>query len=127
MRKAVVFDDFSYQCPYFEGDTDVNNGYGCTHPENEKERGEDISRCYCSYCPLGTEADEEDVTAPCGVIDWDGLCDDGELCESEYLLVNTGDDATGDQREALYAYEYHMHRYDKQWLDAHGIPNSLCR
>lgn len=127
MRKAVLFNDFSYQCPYFSNDTDINNGYGCEHPENEKELDEDIARCYCFGCPLGVEAEQEDLTDPVIEIDWDGLCEDGEVCECEYLLVDIGEDATDDQGKALYAYERYIHRYDKEWLDAHGIPNSLCR
>lgn len=77
----------------------VGNGYGCTHPEQE-----DLSE---------------------KTIDWDGLCECGEVTEGEYLLVDVGNEATDDQKNALYSYERYIHRYDKKWLDAHNIPNSL--
>lgn len=131
MRKAVIFDEFASQCPYFEGDTDVNNGYGCTHPKRKKYEGEEVARCYSYLCPLGIEAEQQDLTDredPSAIkeyIDWDGLCEDGEVMEGEYLLVAAGESASEDERNALYAYEKYIHRYDKKWLDAHGIPNSL--
>lgn len=123
MRRATLFEDFSCQCQYFKGDTDVNNGYGCLHPKNEKEYGENIAGCYCFKCPLGIEAEQEDADSP--DIDWDGLCDDGEVYDSEYLLVDIGESQTEDEKLALYKYDRYMHRYDKQWLDAHGIKNSF--
>jgi len=125
MRKAVIFEDFAYQCPYFVGDTEINNGYGCEHPEKAKEPEEVIGSCYCFACPLGTEAEQEDRN--CKSVDWDGLCEDGEVEEAEYLLVRVNDDADEDEKKALRAYELYMHRYDKKWLDAQGIPNQLCQ
>lgn len=59
-------------------------------------------------------------------IDWDGLCEDGEVEEAEYLLVEVGDSATKEQKEAMWNYELYLNRYNKQWLDEHGIENSLC-
>lgn len=136
MRKVVLFDDFAFQCQFFNGNTDVNNGYGCNHPEqdntNEDENGNERGCCYCCSCPLGIEAEQEDLTdkehpdAIKDEIDWDGLCEDGEVTEGEYLLVNVDEDATEDEKQALEAYEIYMHRYDKEWLDAHAIVNGLC-
>jgi len=31
MRIAKNFDNFVSECPYFNGNADVNNGYGCEH------------------------------------------------------------------------------------------------
>ncbi len=50
--------------------------------------------CYCFSCPLGIEAQQEDFNN--GEIDWDGLCEDGEVSECEYLLVEVeGDEIEG--------------------------------
>lgn len=127
MRRAVLFDEFSYQCDFFNSDDEETNGYGCNHL---KQSGE---RCYCHTCPLGIEAEQQDLTDknhPDAIqyeIDWDGLCEDGEVAEGEYLLVNVGEDATDEEKQAVYNYDRYMHRYDKKWLDEHGIANSLCR
>ena len=68
-RKAVPFDTFVGGCNYFDGNSDVNNGYGCTHPEQEeKQKGKGC--CFCFSCPLGTPADEESFEEP--DIDWNG-------------------------------------------------------
>lgn len=125
MRRAVLFEDFAYHCPYFNDDDETNNGYGCNHKENDSEG------CYCHTCPLGIEAEQEDLTDkehPDAVkddIDWDGLCECGEVYEGEYLLVNTDADKSEDAKNALYTYDRYMHRYDKEWLDAHNIANGL--
>lgn len=58
-------------------------------------------------------------------IDWDGLCEGGEVAEGEYLLVTVGGKATEEQKKAMWNYELYLNRY-KQWLDEHGIENSLC-
>lgn len=48
-------------CPYFTGETNVNNGYGCNHAEQEEtdveENGHEQRKCYCWSCPLGYPAD----------------------------------------------------------------------
>lgn len=126
MRKAVLFDTFANQCDFFNSDDEETNGYGCKHP-NQEDDG-----CYCFCCPLGIEAEQQDLTDknhPDTIqdeIDWDGLCEDGEVTEGEYLLVNIGENATDEEKQAVYNYDRYMHRYDKEWLDAHGIENSLC-
>lgn len=129
MLKAVVFDEFSIHCPYFYSYKKecINNYYNCKHPSQEEtekvESNECIGKCYCFSCPLGIEATQDDLSE--NNIDWDGLCEDGEVYEGEYLLVETGESATNEQREAMKSYELYMHRYDKKWLDEHGIENSL--
>ena len=54
-------------------------------------------------------------------IDWDGLCEDGEVTEGEYLLVEIGEKATEEQKKAMWNYEVYLHRYDEKWLNEHGI------
>lgn len=130
MLKAVIFDEFSSQCPYFYSyeKEHINNYYNCKHPQQEEtgesKSGEKIGKCYCFSCPLGIEAQPEDLHE--SGIDWDGLCEYGEVAESEYLLVDVGENATEGQKLAMRNYELYMHRYDKKWLDEHGIANSLC-
>lgn len=127
MRKAVVFDEFAANCPFFIFDTEVNNGYGCAHPEQQdkvEESGKEVGRCFCHTCHLGIEAEQEDLEEK--EIDWDGLCEDGEVTEGELLLVNICKTADEDEKQALYRYERYIHRYDKKWLDEHGIENTLA-
>lgn len=126
MRRAVIFDEFAYQCPFFNSEDAENNGYGCDHPKNNPDG------CYCHACPLGIEAEQEDLTdtehpdAVKDTIDWDGLCEDGKVAESEYLLIDIGEAASEDEKKALYSYELYRNRYNKKWLDEHGITNSLA-
>lgn len=133
MRKAVLFDEFSLQCPF--GDININDGYGCGHPDQKEiieKSGKEYGCCYCHTCPLGMEAEQQDLTdkdhpdAVTEEIDWGGLCEDGEVTEGKYLLVEIGENATKEQKRAMWNYELHMNRYNKQWLDDHGIANSLC-
>lgn len=133
MLKAVVFDEFASQCPYFYSyeKEQINNYYNCKHPEQEEteksESGEQIGKCYCFSCPLGIEAEQEDLTnknhpdAAKDEIDWDGLCEDGEVAEGEYLLVEIGEKTTEEQKKAMWNYEVYLHRYNKKWLNKHGI------
>ena len=128
-KKAVLFEHFAFNCPYFDGRANVNNGYGCTHPAQEEQHEPNNSIyssnskttgcCYCFSCPLGIEAEEEDLNSL--QIDWDGLCEYGVVEESEYLLVNCTKDATDDERKALFEYDCYMHRYDKKWLKNKGV------
>lgn len=140
MLKAVTFDEFSSQCQYSYtfGKGYINGGYNCKHPEQENVENvgykgkKKCGCCYCISCPLGIEAEQQDLTDknhPDAIkeeIDWDGLCSDGIVYEGEYMLVPVGENATEEQKEAMWNYELYMHRYDKKWLDEHGIENSLC-
>lgn len=114
MRKAVLFDQFASVCQFFNRETEVNNGYGCNHPEqemtDEDENGQEQGLCDCHSCPLGVEAEQVDVAST--EVDWDGLCEDGEVAESEYLLIICGDDASDDEKIALNNYEAYMNRYN---------------
>mgnify|MGYP000194064395 CR=1 FL=1 len=82
-RKAVPFDTFVGGCNYFDGNSDVNNGYGCTHPEQEeKQKGKGC--CFCFSCPLGTPADEESFEEP--DINWNGTEKEG-VGEDDYIII----------------------------------------
>ncbi len=50
----VDIDMLCCRCGYFTADTEINNGYGCTHPEQEL-----VGCCYASSCPLGYFDDED--------------------------------------------------------------------
>ncbi len=119
MLKAVVFDEFSLVCPYFYtfGEGYINGGYNCKHPKQDEV--EDVGykgkkKCGCCNhfsCPLGFTAEQQDLTdreAPDAVkdeINWDGLCEDGEVSEGEYLLVEIGEKATDEQKKSMRNYE----------------------
>lgn len=110
MRQAVLFDTFAYKCPY--SNPEVNDGYGCNHPSQDitlKENGKNVGCCSCFGCPLGTEAEQEDFGDK--EINWDG-CENEDITEGEYLLVNSGEDASQDVKDALALYNCYMHRYE---------------
>ncbi len=119
-RKIASFDDFAYVCPYFTSNTNVNNGYGCTHQKQEEtdidENGKKQGKCYCWSCPLGIEAEAEDADDE--NIDLCGITKE-ELAEaegnSEYILINVGPDATEDENKAWNMYEWWMNRYSSEW------------
>lgn len=115
--KVAAFDSFAYACKHFTTEPWVNNGYGCNHPDQEEvhedNEGKEGGCCYCFSCPLGIEADEAVLKDP--HVDWCGLCDDGEVSESEYLLVNVGPDATEDEKDAWDRYERYINRYNPDW------------
>lgn len=70
-------------CNYFDSNSDVNNGYGCTHPEQEeKQKGKGC--CFCFSCPLGTPADEESFEEP--DIDWNGT-EKEDVGEDDYIII----------------------------------------
>lgn len=140
MLKAVIFDEFSYECPYFYtfGDGYINAGYNCKHPDQREVEDAGYKgkkKCGCCFyfsCPLGFPAEQQDLTdkddpdAVQDEIDWGGICEDGKVSEGEYLLVEVGREATEEQKKAMWNYELHMNAYNKKWLDEHGILNSLC-
>jgi hypothetical protein len=122
--RVMDFESFSYCCPYFTSDTEVNNGYGCTHPEQDEtdpdENGAEHGKCYSFSCPLGIEPDEEDFENP--DVDWDGITRedcisslDGRFCGDDYIMVSVGPDATEDEKQALYNCERYQNRYNPEW------------
>lgn len=110
------FDAFAYVCPYFTTKPWVNNGYGCTHPQQEERRndadGNECGACYLGSCPLGYSADDEDLNNP--DIDWgDAKPDEGDV-ENEFIIVRTGEDATDEERTAANKYVRYINRYNKE-------------
>jgi hypothetical protein len=122
-RKVATFDEFSYACPYFTTAYDINNEYGCNHPDQKEtdpdEKGIERGKCYCWSCPLGIEPDEEDFNDP--DVDWDGITREdctssitGEFsADSDYIMVNVGTDATKDEKRAMDEYERFINRYNR--------------
>lgn len=124
MRKVVEFDEFSRCCKYFKSSEDYS--FECMHPEQEEREtynGRELGRCFSCSCPLGIEAEQEDYGKE--DVDFDGECSDGVVPEGEYLLVASDETASKDEQEALFSYELFMNRYNKKWLDEHGIENHL--
>lgn len=115
IRSAASFDSFSHVCPFFTNKTNVNNGYGCLHTSQEEyEVGDDgvkRGKCYCWNCPLGIPADDESIDDP--TVDWDGNEVEPGDVEDEYLLVRTDEEATTDEKNAWYAYQQYINRYNR--------------
>ena len=55
--KYLTFDEVFPRCRYFFRGSDVNSGYGCTHPQQE-EVEDGLGRCYDFTCPLGLFEDD---------------------------------------------------------------------
>ena len=68
LRKPITLDDFTRVCGHFVSDTNVNNGYGCDHPENESKSDRDASmdgepgvfKCYQFTCPIASAIYRDD-------------------------------------------------------------------
>ena len=127
-RQAVTFDEFSRACPfaYMHGDGSVNNGYNCLHEgAYTSDDDDEVGCCFSWHCPLGTEAEPDDLTgepdaaSDWGDIDWEGVDTEDGIDEGELLLVDAGDTAGDDVKRALFAYHVHIHRYDEAWLKEH--------
>lgn len=88
--KAVDFDSFYCSCPYFVSDTIAMGGYGCRHPNQEKEytdsKGHNVGECFCSNCPCGFSAEQEDRNNM--DIDWSDYEYDNEVAEDEYIIID---------------------------------------
>ena len=75
-------------CQYFNGNVEVNNGYGCDHADQE-ERDLGQGKCYCWSCPLGYPADEESLYET--DIEWvDGKPEADGLEEDSYIIIEDG-------------------------------------
>lgn len=96
-NKVVLFDAFAEKCPFFKI---TSCGMECLHKNNEEVT------CSGLNCPLGYNADEDDLTAE--TIDWDGMCTDGDVTGMDYFVVYANDK---DGKKALDAYEKYMNRY----------------
>lgn len=54
--ELITLSELTTRCGHFS-DGDLNNGYCCSHPENDAEPG----CCFGWACPVGFEADYEDI------------------------------------------------------------------
>ena len=60
----IHLDDLVRVCGHFESETGVNNGYGCTHPEQEEQQpgegGKPHGSCFAHSCPVACALHPED-------------------------------------------------------------------
>ena len=54
----VHIDNLMQDCGLFNGNTDLNNGYGCKSKSKDKQ---EPGACFAFDCPLAWEADLEDM------------------------------------------------------------------
>ena len=54
----ISLDELIERCGYFRDGVEVNNGYGCSHPE-QREAEDGQGKCYGFSCPLGSELNPE--------------------------------------------------------------------
>ena len=57
----IDIDALCSRCGYFTSECDVNNGYGCRHPEIEgRDENAGLGCCLASACPLGWLSDDDE-------------------------------------------------------------------
>ena len=67
MKPIIVgIDDLMRVCGYANGETHVNNHYGCDHPDQEetdidRDTKKEQGKCYSFSCPLAGECDLQDL------------------------------------------------------------------
>ena len=93
---VIHLDTLVRKCGYFDGQSPVNNGYGCNHPDVEdydEFEGESYGKCYSSVCPIAIPLSpneyEEDrkYFDDVGVGDWKNMTDgDWMLVHGEYKI-----------------------------------------
>lgn len=75
----VEINRLARHCGCFNGETDVNNGYGCNHPEcDEVEDGQ--GKCLAFSCPLSWRANKQDLL--------DAGFKDAETEDDDYLSLD---------------------------------------
>lgn len=100
MTVIMPLNTFANRCGYFfnhaydhPSDPDVNNGYNCSHPEQDETgdcNGKEIGCCFASSCPLAYPANGLE----CGHfgIECDSLGKEQCDCENEYMVCEIPDD-----------------------------------
>ena len=116
---CASFDTVFRVCPFFVGDTDVNDGFGCKH--SAQEEGEMLADGFhgaCTHwsCPMVTSINSETLSDPS--IDWDGV-EAGDLevqygTDPEYVLLRVGSKSTSEERVLLRAYASFINRNRKK-------------
>lgn len=64
--KIVHINELTDICGFFNSTTQVNNGYGCDHPNQietdiDQNTHKEQGKCYSFSCPLANEADLSDL------------------------------------------------------------------
>lgn len=54
--EAISLDELTQICGMFDGQSELNNGYGCRATQNTQAPG----CCYSFSCPIAVELDDED-------------------------------------------------------------------
>lgn len=109
------WDGFVASCPYYDGISPVNGGYGCTHPNQEElteaDDGEVYGECHCYCCPFGTGACPDDIqeAEEAGIYLDDNNPESDEV-DGNYLII-----PIPEATEAWVRYQKYMNRYNLSW------------
>lgn len=113
---CAAFANIFHVCPFFTGNTDVNDGYGCRHPDQEEgEESNGMFHGACTHwsCPMTFPVAKETLIDP--DVEWDGVTrEDLEVehgFDPEYVLLHVGPDTTEKEQELVKAYQHYMDRY----------------
>lgn len=55
-NEIISLDELTQVCGMFDGQSEINNGYGCRATQNTQSPG----CCYSFSCPIAAELDDED-------------------------------------------------------------------
>jgi hypothetical protein len=99
-------DNVTQECGWFTSNTDVNNHYGCLHPEQEDVEEEDeehnhrrgihgpppfhCGRCFTFTCPLGAELNPSEEPEDAEEFRKHGD-DPAQFSDGEWMLVDVED------------------------------------
>lgn len=94
-KRLIMLDDLVCICGHYNPDTNVNNGYGCNHPNQEqtdidKETGKEQGKCYGFSCPIAYTADLEDMRKldPDLAEEYKNDADENGEIESDWLVYD---------------------------------------
>ena len=97
-KRIITLDGLVRRCGYFNGNADVNNGYGCDHPEQEDiEEGQ--GRCFDFSCPLGISLHPETEPLDREYFSQDETDVDywGNMSDGTWMLLNNKEDKPGSE------------------------------
>ena len=116
------WDGFVASCPYYDGASPVNNGYGCNHPDQEEQTvcaadGKTYGECHCYCCPVGNNACSDDIreAEEVGIYLDDNNPEPDEV-DGNYLIIPIPEEA-----EAWVRYQKYMNRYDRNWKQEEAL------
>lgn len=87
MKRIIKFrgqqdiNSLASRCGWFESKTGVNNGYGCTHTDQEEEDN-GCGKCYAWSCPIAYQMDKQA---------WDKLGEDHSLFDEDWVCLHNED------------------------------------